>query len=129
MKRMTPPFRIRMILVETNIKINNDNNKFIYFVFPTSDEDIRMSTPVFLFTQAKLFSPNNISWEGLKCIFTSLNPCAVCCEMFPVEDLRGKYVVDFLSLADLLQISPGFSVHILGDLQSDFPSDKIILST
>ena len=44
MKRMTPPFRIRMILVETNIKINNNNNKFIYFVFPTSDEDIRMST-------------------------------------------------------------------------------------
>ena len=45
------------------------------------------------------------------------------------SQLRGKYVADFLSAADLQQISPGFSVHILGDLQSDFPSDKIILST
>ena len=40
--------------------------------------------------------------------------------------LRGNTVADFFSVEDLLGNPSRISVHILGDLQSDFPSDKHI---
>ena len=48
-----------------------------------------MSTPVLLSTQARLFSPNIISWVGANNIFTYLVVSSVCVvKVLPVEDLR-----------------------------------------
>ena len=51
-KRMSTPFHINLILEEPISKLIIIIIGFIYFMLPTSVEDIRMSTPVFLSTQA-----------------------------------------------------------------------------
>ena len=69
---MSSPFCIyRIISIKLIIII-----EFIHFVFPTAVEDIRMAMPVFLSTQAILFSPSINKLGGVKRVFTSL--CDVC---------------------------------------------------
>ena len=65
---------------------------------------------------------------GVKVYIHLTNPCAVCCEMFRVEDLRLDWVDNHLRIfspvADFLINCPRINAPILGDFLPDFPSDK-----
>ena len=94
-----------------------------------------MSTPVSSLLKLNYLLSYIFKLGGTVSIFTRPVMLAVCVEVGggggvarrgSETRLRGNSVTDFFSVEDLQANPSGISVHILGDLQSDFPSDKHI---